>query len=202
MRTPVLKKRRPGGFTLVETMVATGTASVILGVVILTCIQLHRSFAVYQDYSTGSGQVLQVSDNISADVRRARSVTQVGLNQLTLRIPNYYLTDGKTRRDPTIQLVTRANSRMFEIFYGTGIDQYIEVKYFKQGAGMYRQETPFGSTARRAVKLGERVDFEALYDPARRQVALDVNYTPTIARAQGSTASRPIFVVVDLNLRN
>lgn len=196
---------------MLEALVAAGVTAIIMSGVLAASVQLQRNFAAHKDYTDGVANQTLLLDYLAMDLRRARVVTALGDNQLTVEIPDYYTgnLNGRERRDPTIQVVTRANSRMREVYYGPTADASIQVRYYKQGNVIFREEESRGAFA-----IADHVDFEADYplvpDPDNPgghiadtgRVSLTVSFVPTVKRAGFTDAQREMFVFTAIQLRN
>src|ERR1700731_4929960 len=89
-RSMKLRSRKSSpAFTILETMMAVGSTSIMMAALITAGVTLQRSFAAIEGYSISEADPLRGSDYIALDVRRALSAS-VANGTLTLTIPNYY----------------------------------------------------------------------------------------------------------------
>jgi type II secretory pathway component PulJ len=115
------------GFTLAETLVATGLGSLILAAVTMTSITLQKSLSAVDSYFSTHNQQIRLIDYLGRDVRRSTIVnTSADLQTVNCYIPNYIIKTGDSdagvgnanagkRRTPTV--TTTLNK--YVINYGT-----------------------------------------------------------------------------------
>ena len=196
---------------MLEVMLSAALSGIILASVIGASMQLQRNFASHRDYTEGMTNQMLVSDFIAMDLRRAKSITAMDENVLTLKIADYYntATSGSTRREPSLTMVTRANSRTFEAYYGTNPDAIVQVRYYKQNGTIFREEGARGSIA-----IANDIDFDVSYplipdpdDPGSmvsdtRNVSVTVEFIPKTKRSGFSDLDRQTYIFETINLRN
>lgn len=78
-------KLRSGGFTLVETMVATGISSILLVVLASFSFYSARTCAAMGNYSDLETQSRQALDRITQQIRQAQCLTAFSSTKLTFR---------------------------------------------------------------------------------------------------------------------
>ncbi|MEA3213666.1 MAG: hypothetical protein QOE70_6723 [Chthoniobacter sp.] len=185
--------------------------SIVIGALLAGSIHLQRSFASQKDYSRGLTNQTLLVDYLALDLRRAKTVTATGFNVLTVQIPDFYTgnQNGAERREPTIALVTRAQSRMVEAFYGAAYTTCVQVRYYKTGTNIYRQEG-----TKTALAIADTVDFETDYpqidDPDNpgfliddlKRVTLSIRFTPTVKRQGLADTDRQTYLFDTITLRN
>src|SRR5438093_1041619 len=116
------------GFTLSETMVATGISSLVFAAIITASVALYRSFNAVDAYFSTQMQQLRIIDYLNRDVKRATVVTtSANLQSITVTMPNYLIKAGDTEananasliglpRSPTVTLTATGP----QVNYGTG----------------------------------------------------------------------------------
>jgi Tfp pilus assembly protein PilV len=196
---------RIAGFTLLEVLIASTITVLLMSTLIAGSLQLQRNIATDQDYSKGLSNQMLVSDWLALDLRRARSITAMDANTLTVLVSDYYTSDGKTRRDPTISLTTRANSRTLEAYYGASADTTVEIRYYKAGDVVYRSEGTRG-----ALAIADHVNFDFDPDPDgtgatfadTTKVDLAVQFVPLVKRRGLTDSQRETYIFNTVCLRN
>jgi Tfp pilus assembly protein PilV len=197
--------RRIVAFTLIEVLIASTITVMLMSTLIAGSLQLQRNIATHQDYSKGLSNQMLVSDWLALDLRRARAITAMDANTLKVLVSDYYTSDGKTRRDPTISLVTRANSRTLEVYYGALADTMVEISYYKSGDVVYRREG-----ARGALAIADHVNFDFDPDPDgtgatfadTTKVDLAVQFVPLVKRRGLTDSQRETYIFNTVCLRN
>jgi prepilin-type N-terminal cleavage/methylation domain-containing protein len=94
------KRTQRSGFTLLETVVATGVFAVLSAASVTGVISLQRNFSNTTDFAVNHSAQLRISDHIARDLRQALSCSQAGTGSslvITLTVPNYYTTTGAAR---------------------------------------------------------------------------------------------------------
>lgn len=86
---------RPGGFTLVELMVAALLGGLVLTGVLTTNLQLLRSGVRVTQYAEMSAQVRRGIEQMEGDLRNASAITWNSASDITLTIPT---SGGSTRQ--------------------------------------------------------------------------------------------------------
>jgi len=163
------------GFTLLETMIATGIAGVIIGAFLTSTMAFQRAFNATEAYSTSKRDQMRLTDYLAMDLRRALTVQTVasGTTFLSLTIPNYYADNG-TARLPTV------NGLVAD--YGS---PSVAVTYFKEGNSIYRREA-----SNAAIELAANVeDFQITVEDLNKVIKTRINFIPKFRAAPG-TASR------------
>lgn len=88
-------KWRIAAMTFVETMIAMGVGTVILGGFTAASVALQKSMVAIEDYAKGQNDQMRISDYLSLDMRRAFTIAIVkdpvtGVLTVTMTIPNFY----------------------------------------------------------------------------------------------------------------
>src|SRR4051794_30620640 len=113
MSRSFLRNTRSDGFTLVQTMVAVGIMATLLTAVYSSFTALVGSLKASENYSVGQ---LMAVDYLTLDMRRCQdyAFTTSGATltlPLTLQLPQYYASNGKTPNAPQRSLVTTLNKK-------------------------------------------------------------------------------------------
>jgi type II secretory pathway pseudopilin PulG len=94
------------GYTLSETTIAMGIASLMLLALLTASIALQKSLNAVDRYFATQMQQIRIIEYLSRDVKRSYVVTSTGSPQtVTCTIPNYL--NGNARRDPTVTWGTK-----------------------------------------------------------------------------------------------
>jgi len=94
-------RTRPGGYTLVEMLMAMGVSGIVITGMMMGSVALQRSFAGTLDYAIAQNDQSRISDYLAVDMRRALEVTPDGSGGVTMTLPNFYNSDG-TVKTPTV----------------------------------------------------------------------------------------------------
>lgn len=197
--------------TLVEVMITAVTSAFVMGSLLVASVQLQRNFASHQDYTRGVTNQMLLADYLAIDLRSARSITAMADNALTVQVAPYATTalNGRGRNDPTIALITARNSRMLRAYYGATPDTSVQVRYYKNGKTIYREEAGRGTLA-----IADGVNFDVAYpliaDPDNAgsmvndltRVTVSVEWTPTLKRSGLRDVDRQTFLFNTVTLRN
>jgi len=110
-----ITRAEQSGFTLAETLIATGISTVILAALITASIAMQKSLNAVDNYFATHMQQVRIIDYLNRDVKRAFSVVSTTTPQqtITITVPNYLIQAGdpeaianpqlvNTPRDPTI----------------------------------------------------------------------------------------------------
>lgn len=97
--------RKEGGFTLIETMMATAIGALILGAVVAALYQFNALTTLYQDSLTLNHQIQSVAAVLNRDVVSAGAGTAAA-NTLTLEIPRYTFGVMITSTEPITDTIT------------------------------------------------------------------------------------------------
>jgi type II secretory pathway pseudopilin PulG len=165
------------GFTLPETMIATGIAGVIIGAFLLSATALQRAFVSAQTYSASKRSQMRLTDYLALDLRRALTVqAPVGSSTiLSVTVPDYYAADG-TPRIPVINKLVAD--------YGDPAKP-VTVVYSKQGSSVFRQA---GATA--PVEIASNVnDFQVTIEDLNKVIKTHISFVPNF-RPTSATGSR------------
>ncbi len=177
-------------FTLVELMMTTVVASLIIASLVSAAIAMQRNLAAGDDYATAKCDQMRVSDYLALDLRRALTVTS-GTNAgtlLVLTIPDYY-DSNKQPRVPTISNDV--------VNYGSAIAP-VTVLYTKSGSSIYRQE---GSNA--ATEIASNVsDFQISVQDLNKVVKTQIIFAPQFSRPSSADARLATTVFNTTLLRN
>src|ERR1043165_6678645 len=145
------RKSRFAAYSLVQTMVAASIMMTILGAVYTSSTALLGSMKTAENYSVTQ---LMAVDYLTLDLRRCQSYafTTSGTTltlPLTLQLPQYYGSDGKTPNLAQRTLVTTSNkhnkkdhkvfSARYYYFYGT-LGTTVQVRYYLLNGTLYRKE--------------------------------------------------------------
>ena len=127
-------------FTILETMMAVGSTSIMMAALITAGVTLQRSFAAIEGYSISEADQLRVSDYIALDVRRALSAS-VANGTLTLTIPNYYNAHNDNPSWANATPTGLIDDGYGGFIYGTGstFAGSITIRYYQQGASFIRE---------------------------------------------------------------
>ena len=139
MKPPLLSQVGRRAFTLVELMVATGVASIILAGLITTAITLKNTYSACDEYYKAMSDQSRVLDHIAMDLRRAKSGSVSNTAKtLTLQMPDYINTSvtPAVARTPTISATgvvtygsTTTNPTVVYTITGTSPNQSITRTY-------------------------------------------------------------------------
>jgi len=108
----LIKNQNQQGFTLVEIMVSTGLAMIVLGAIIAASISLNRTFAAVDNFFSTHLQQVRIIDYLNRDIKRS-NIAEISANAQTIYcwVPKYVVDPGdtdatsgtiNTRRTPTI----------------------------------------------------------------------------------------------------
>jgi prepilin-type N-terminal cleavage/methylation domain-containing protein len=75
---------QPGGFTLVEVLIATSLSAIILGGVLTSSVMIGRSSTVLANYTEMEGQARLGLEQFAQDVREAESITWISATEIRL----------------------------------------------------------------------------------------------------------------------
>lgn len=171
------RSRRRAGFTLPETMIATGIAGVIVGAFLMSATALQRAFVSAQAYSASKRSQMRLTDYLALDLRRALTVQapSTGPTILSVTIPDYYASDGSPRVPVINKLVAD---------YGDPTKP-VAVVYSKQGASVFRQEG-----TKPAVEIASNVDdFQVTIEDLNKVIKTHISFVPNF-RPTSATGSR------------
>lgn len=96
-------RSRASAFTLVELLIATAAAGLLMSAVFSGAMSMQRCFVAAEDFALAKTDQARLSDFLALDLRRALAVTAGtdGRTILTLQMPDYYDAAGRPRT-PTI----------------------------------------------------------------------------------------------------
>ena len=178
------------GFTLLETLIATGFAGVIIGAFLTSTLVLQRSFRATEAYSASKRDQMRLTDYLALDLRRALTVqtATTGSTLLSVTIPDYYMPDG-TPRDPSMNRLVAE--------YGDP-SKPVTVTYFKQGASIYRREN-----SGKATEIASNVeDFQITVEDLKKVIRTRVSFVPSFRKAAGTAARESTVLHNTIWLRN
>ena len=92
--TTINSKRQCRAFTLVEVMVASTLATIVLAGVVSTFLMLGRSGANVANYSMMEAESRRALEELSQDLRMANGITWNSAESVTLTVPDNYTTTG------------------------------------------------------------------------------------------------------------
>ena len=181
------KRRRSGGFTLPQVVVASSIMSIVMAAVYTSSTALIGSMKASENYSVGQ---LMAMDYLSLDLRRATSysfTTPTGSTILTLplnlTLPQFYSADGRTPNAPQRVLVTNTNNKpkkdhkvfsaRYYYTYGA-LGSTVPVQYYLSNGTLFRKE---GTLPARAVGYGIA---SVTFGPTAAAIAADPVVTTTI----------------------
>jgi len=173
----IIARPRRAGFTLPETIIATGIAGVIIGAFLMSATALQRSFVSAQTYSASKRSQMRLTDYLALDLRRALTVQApvTGATILSVTIPDYYAPEG-TPRIPAINKLVAD--------YGDPAKP-VTVVYSKQGSSVFRQE---GSNA--PVEIASNVaDFQVSIEDLNKVIKTHISFVPNF-HPTSATGSR------------
>jgi prepilin-type N-terminal cleavage/methylation domain-containing protein len=130
-------RRKKGGFTLLETVVATGVFAVLSAATVTGVISLQRNFSNTTDFAVNHSAQLRISDYIARDLRQALSCSQAGTGSslvITLTIPNFYTSTGT----PRLPVVNSDGTVSYQNT-ATPPKKTSTVRYFIDKGSMYRE---------------------------------------------------------------
>lgn len=177
--------------TLVEMMVALAASTVVLAGAITATSTLQRNAAAVEAYAISEGNQARISDYLSADLRRALSVS-VAANVLTITIPNYYNTTGgtpspgATPSNPSVVGTTVA--------YGT---TPLTITYYQSGNLFYRSVN--GNAAAIASDVA---DFIVSIQDLTNTVTCTTTFSPRFTLAPSTSAIAATTIYTKVTLRN
>ncbi|MBI5691749.1 MAG: hypothetical protein HZC55_16820 [Verrucomicrobia bacterium] len=91
--TPPVVARRPGGFTIAETLVAATVSGIVLAGVLTASVELARSSVRLTHYAEMESQVRRALTQLEVDLKAASGITLNSASDLTVSIPR---SDGTT----------------------------------------------------------------------------------------------------------
>jgi Tfp pilus assembly protein PilW len=108
----LIKSQNQQGFTLVEIMVSTGLAMIVLGAIIAASVSLNRTFAAVDNFFSTHLQQVRVIDYLNRDIKRS-NIAEISADAQSIYcwVPKYVVDPGdtdatsgtiNTRRTPTI----------------------------------------------------------------------------------------------------
>lgn len=107
---PLFYNSAKAGFTLVETMIASFIAGIILSGIILGGVTLQKAYSASDGCLKASADQLRIMDYLERDLRQALTVTvSNGGQMLTLTMPDYFDSSTGQPRIPTINPGTPVN---------------------------------------------------------------------------------------------
>ena len=178
------------GFTLLETLIATGISGLIIAAFLTSTFVLQRSFRATEAYSAAKRDQMRLTDYLALDLRRALTVqtATTGSTLLSVTIPDYYNADG-TPRDPiTNRLVAQ---------YGDPAKP-VTVTYFKQGASVFRSEN-----SGKATEIANNVDdFQITVEDLNKVIKTRISFLPSFRNAAGTAAREATTLHNTIWLRN
>lgn len=179
-----------GGFTLIETMMATGIAGVIIAALFTSSMLLQRSFQATQAYAASKRDQMRLTDYLALDLRRALTLQAApgGNTVLTLTIPDFYEADGTPRNPTPNRLVAD---------YGDPAKP-VTVTYFKDGASIYRRQN-----SDKATEIASGVeDFAITIEDLKKVVKTRVSFIPTFRKMPGEATRESTVLHNTVLLRN
>jgi type II secretory pathway component PulJ len=183
-------KRGAVGFTLIETIIATAIAGVIIGAFLVSATSLQRSFTATQAYSASKRDQMRLTDYLALDLRRALTVqaSATGSTILTVKVPDYYDANGNPRT-PTINKLVAD--------YGNP-NAPVTVVYLKEGSSVYRRE---GNQAMTEIASNVE-DFQITIEDLNKVVKTHINFVPKFQPSAGAAARENTTLHNTIWLRN
>jgi prepilin-type N-terminal cleavage/methylation domain-containing protein len=182
--------RRPGGFTLVELMVASGIGLVVAAILFSGVIGAQRCFSAASASAMAKCEQSRFSDFMSLDLRRALSVTPGtdGVTIMTLTIPDYYDTTGQPRTPTIVKYVAT---------YGDPTKP-VTIIYTKSGSSVFRK---VGAAA--PVEIAAGVDsFQVSLQDLGKVVKTQVTFTPQFRQTPTAATRAATTLYSSILLRN
>ena len=182
--------KRISALAAVEVLVAAALGTLAMAALYSGAIAMQRCFAGAEDYANAKADQARLSDFLALDLRRALAVTAGtdGSTILTLKIPDYYDSDGRPRT-PTI-----AN---YVADYGNPA-QPVTVVYRKAGSSISRQENG-GKPQDVAINVE---DFQLSIQDLGKVVKTQITFAPRFQRTATAAARTATTVFNTTLLRN
>lgn len=132
---PLPNASAQSGFTLVETLIASFIAAIILGGIIAGGVSLQKAYSASDGSLKASADQMRVMDYVQRDLRQALTVTvSNGGQMLTLTVPDYLDSSTGQPRIPAITPSTSSNGTPNgTVDYGTPSTP-VTVAYFPANA--------------------------------------------------------------------
>jgi hypothetical protein len=209
------------GMTLVETSVALGIGTAILGAFITASVALQRSFVAIEDYAKGQNDQMRISDYLALDMRRAFTINVTGDSThppvtVTLTIPNFYVSPD-TPYPPRIvswpgQTYPPHNKHQGvlinqKIDYGTVVTPTLTVSYaFDNGSGTISRSVNDGINPPTTSVIATDVnDFSVTTNLLDQSAQTQITFKPrfkTLASAAAITATTYFQTTLTRNTRD
>ena len=93
----LIKNQNRQGFTLVEIMVSTALAMIVLGAIIAASVSLNRTFAAVDNFFSTHLQQVRIIDYLNRDIKRS-NIAEISANAQTIYcwVPKYVVDPGDT----------------------------------------------------------------------------------------------------------
>ena len=185
-----LPGRARGGFTLIETIIASAIGGVIIGAFLVSATTLQRAFSATQAYSASKRDQMRLTDYLTLDLRRALTVVAptTGNEILSITIPDYYEENG-TPRTPSIKRLVAD--------YGDP-NAPMTVTYSRQGSSVYRRE---GHKPMKEIAVNVQ-DFQITVEDLNKVIKTRVSFIPKFQPTTGAAARETTTLHSTIWLRN
>lgn len=104
--------RRAAGYTLAEIMIAAGIASIVGLVLAVAALHTVYSLKAISNYVINEQESRAANDWLSRDIRRASSVAQTSVNNITLTITNSLVTYSYNATSHTVSRQTANETKV------------------------------------------------------------------------------------------
>lgn len=137
MKTISSESRARAGATLVEVLIGTTAASMILGALMIGSIALQRSFSASNQLANTQADLARVADYIARDIRNATSFTAAPNSStiLSVTVGDYYNRRG-TPNDPTDDISNSPTLGRTGAVYGSAP---VTIRYGRNGNRIFRE---------------------------------------------------------------
>jgi Tfp pilus assembly protein PilW len=181
------RRRRTGGFTLVELAVWACIHSAVMSALVFGSIALQRSFSASQAYADEQNDQLRVIDYVTRDLRRASTVAVSNSGtKLTVTVPDQI--------DPnTLNLRTPVISANGIVSYGS---TPVTIAYFIEGSSFIREENGVDTVISTTID-----DFQVSQNQAS-VVQFTLGFTPGYSLQKSADARQASHLSASVFLRN
>ncbi len=152
MKSPVSVCRRERGVSLVETLMGTAIAMLILGALMIGTIALQRAFKASDILASAQADLIRVSDYMARDVRNSITASAGTSPVLTVTMGDYYNRNG-TPSNPADDFPNSPVMGTSGAAYGASV---VTVRYYLTGQRVRRELT--NSDGVTSAWIGENVN--------------------------------------------
>lgn len=190
-------KRLPisSAFTVAELMIALAVGALALAAAVSAAVSMQRCIVAGEEFAADKTEQTRLSDYLALDLRRAITVKgPVGLDLLTVTIPNFYDADGEPRTPNIV--------KMPDLTYVAQYDPAsVTVVYRKVNSTITRTE----GTGDPVVIADNVQDFDCAFDGigVDKFVRTRISFVPSFQRGTPSAATKAATTLHNtIRLRN